>query len=382
MIYFDHAATSPMSESSLNAYRQVAEKYFGNPSSLHDSGSEAERALESARKTLGKHLGVEAKGLHFTGSGSEANFLAIVSLAKAHTRRGRHIITTPIEHSSVRNTFKWLEKDGFEVSYLPVNSEGQVTPEALRQTLRDDTILASIQHVNSEIGTVQDLQSLGKILRDREVLFHSDMVQSFGKIPSDLPGWGIDSATITAHKIQGPKGIGVAYIDNSVNRKPLIPESTQERGFRPGTVDVPAAVAFAVAADEIMKKRDGQLERVTALRDRLVGLVRTKLDSLAEVVGNPELNSPFITGISLKEMEGQHAMLECNRFGLAISTGSACQVNEQNPSRTMLAIGKTDEQAQRLIRISLSDLNQPDEIDEAVEILHKVAVKHRDVVTL
>ncbi|MEX0769305.1 MAG: IscS subfamily cysteine desulfurase [Balneolaceae bacterium] len=382
MIYFDHAATSPMSESSLKAYCQVAEKYFGNPSSLHDSGSEAERALESARKTIAKHLGVQAKGLHFTGSGSEANFLVIVSLANAHTRRGRHIVTTPIEHSSVRNTFKWLEKDGFEVSYLPVNSEGQVTPEALRQTLRDDTILASIQHVNSEIGTVQDLRSLGEILRDREVLFHSDMVQSFGKIPSDLPGWGIDSATITAHKIQGPKGIGVAYIDNSINRKPLIPEATQERGFRPGTVDVPAAVAFAVAADEIMKKRDGQLERVTALRDQLVGLVRTKLDSLAEVEGNPELNSPFITGISLKEMEGQHAMLECNRFGLAISTGSACQVNEQNPSKTMLAIGKTDEQAQRLIRISLSDLNQTNEIDEAVDILHKVAVKHRDVVTL
>lgn len=382
MIYFDHAATSPMSESSLNAYRQVAEKYFGNPNSLHDSGSEAERALESARKTLASHLGVQSKGIHFTGSGSEANFLAIVSLANAHVNQGRHIITTPIEHSSVRNTFQWLEKEGFDVTYLPVNQNGQVTPESLLEALRDDTILVSIQHVNSEIGTVQDLKSIGKILNEHDVCFHSDMVQSFGKLPTDPEGWGVHSATITAHKIHGPKGIGVAYIDNSVNRKPFIAGSTQERGFRPGTVDVPAAVAFAVAADEITKKKEEQLERVTTLRNQLVELVRTKLDSFAEIVGDPELNSPFITGIYLKEMEGQHAMLESNRFGLAISTGSACQVNEQNPSRTMIAIGKTDEEAQRLIRLSMSDLNQSQEVAKAVDILHKVAEKHREVITL
>ncbi|MEX2600828.1 MAG: IscS subfamily cysteine desulfurase [Balneolaceae bacterium] len=377
MIYFDNAATTPMSETSLDAYSQAARKYYGNSNSLHDRGSEAENALSGARSLLARLLGVPAKGLLFTGSGSEANFLAIVSLALAHEKRGRHIVTTTMEHSSVRNTMNWLKGEGFEISVAPADPKGLVTPEALEKVLREDTILVSIQHVNSEIGTVQDLKSLGKVLKPREILFHSDLVQGFGKIPVDLEACGLSGVSLSGHKVHGPKGIGAAWIDNRVSWRPFIPGSTQERGFRPGTVDVPAAIAFAVAANERFASREEDRKNVQELWNRVRDLVRESFGGLVTIEGSEEHQSPYIMGMTLSMMEGQHAMLESNRGGLAISTGSACQVNEQNPSATMLAIGKSSEEAQRLIRFSFSHRNTLEEAERSAEILGSIFDRHR-----
>lgn len=377
MIYFDNAATTPMSDASLNAYCQVARDYYGNSNSLHDRGSEAENALSSARSLLARLLGVPAKGLFFTGSGSEANFLALVSLARAHRKRGSHIVTTAMEHSSVRNTMKWLKGEGFEISIVPANRNGLVTPEALAEVLQEDTILASIQHVNSEIGTVQDLMRLGGVLKERGILFHSDLVQGFGKLPIDPAACGLSSVSLSGHKVHGPKGVGAAWIDNRVNWTALVPGSTQERGFRPGTVDVPAAVAFAVAANERFTRREEELKKVQEIWNRVRDLIRELFDGIVRIEGDEKHQSPYIMGLTLAIMEGQHAMLESNRNGLAISTGSACQVNEQNPSATMLAIGKSGEEAQRLIRLSFSHLNTLEEAERSAEILGSVFDHHR-----
>ncbi len=376
MIYLDYAATTPMSQSAINAYCQAAEKFYGNSNSLHDIGSNSKGALDGSRKFIASVLNVSERGLRFTGSGSEANFLALYSIAEANTGNGRHLITTPVEHSSVRNVMTWLEKRGFEVTYLPVNKSGRVEISELRYHLRDDTILVSIQHVNSETGTIQPLREIGEILKDHQAVFHSDMVQSFCKLPVSPGDWGVQSCTVSAHKVHGPKGIGAAFIDPSVSWEPFIPETIHENGFRPGTVDTPAAVAFAAAVKERVQDLSIKHSDAKRLKELLINKLEIHLGDRITPEGDPDHSSPYIAGLRLYGMEGQYAMLECSQQGLAISTGSACQVNEQKPSRTLMAMGRTEEQAMGLIRLSLDTLTTEQEIEKAVDILHDVVQKY------
>jgi len=377
MIYLDYASTSPMSKSALNAYQQAAERYFANASSLHDYGSEAQRALEGARKAIARIAGVPERGLHFTGSGSEASFLALVTLAHSAADSGRHLITTEIEHSSVRNTYDWLAGQGFEVSRIPAGPDGRVDPEHLKSTLRDSTIMVSVQHVNSETGSVQPLAEIGQILEHHQALFHSDLVQGFGKIPISPSDCKLDSFTISAHKLQGPKGIGAAWINPSLTWPSFIPGTVHEHGFRPGTVDVPAAVSFAVAVREAFAAREENQSRTAELRSLLIASLQDRLSGQIIPEGDPHHCSPYILGLRIQGMEGQFAMLECSQRGIAISTGSACQVNEQKPSATLLSMGRSEEEAKQFIRISLGPETTREEVLQAAKTLAEVIEHYR-----
>lgn len=381
MIYLDYAATTPMTDRALEVYEAAARKYYGNASSLHDHGSTARQILDKARQTAANFLNAEQRGIYFTGGGSDANQLAIQSLAKGNRSKGNHLITTRAEHSSVRNTFKLLKEQGFEIDYAPVDQQGRVMIDELEKLIRGDTILASFHHGNSEIGTIQDLEAIGNLLKDYHVLFHSDCVQTFGKIPIDVKAFGLDSLSISAHKIYGPKGVGAAYVNPSVSWKSVIPGTTHEKGFRTGTVDVPAVAAFMAAAQDIMEGCEEELEREEKLRRQLLESLLDKEFEM-ELEGDPVHRLPNIIGIRIHGMEGQYAMIECNRHGLAISTGSACSVGSEKPAASMIALGRQEQEAREFIRISLGKQTTETDITKTVEIIKKVLTQHFSMVKL
>ncbi|MFU8812646.1 MAG: IscS subfamily cysteine desulfurase [Balneolaceae bacterium] len=382
MIYLDHAATTPMSRKAIATYRHVAELYYGNASSLHEAGTEASRILEGSRAAIASILGVSEKGLYITGSGSEASFLILASVAKQRKPQGRHVIISAVEHSSVLNAGQWLAEQGFEVTELGVNEHGLITKEALERALRPDTILCSIQHANSETGVMQDLETLGALLSERSVFFHSDCVQTFCKVPVQPDLWKLDALTVSAHKIGGPKGVGAAWIRPSKQWTPFIPGTTHERRFRPGTVDVPAAAAFAAAAKERFSDLDANAAQCSSLAGVFSLELKEQLGEQVVVVGEKSPRLPHIFGLKLPAMEGQYAMLECSQRGVGMSTGSACRVNEQQPSPTMLALGYSEQDAMQFVRLSLDADNTEEEIRKAVKILAGVIEKHSNMITL
>ena len=379
MIYLDYAATTPMSEEALAVYTEVARKYPGNASSIHDSGSSAQKVVDAARNTIANLLNAKPRGLFFTGSGSEANSLAIQSLVLGNQKKGNHIITTGAEHSCVRHTMDLLEKQGFDVSEVQLHDDATVDMDHLKELITDETILLSVHHGNSEVGIIQDLQAIGKLAKEHDVLFHSDCVQTFGKISVDVEEINLDSLSISGHKIYGPKGVGAAYISPNARWKPTLQGTTQEKGFRPGTVDTPAVAAFATAAKEIMKDREEEFAREQEVKKYLIN----KINNLAfdiSIEGNMEAGLPNIVGLLIHGMEGQYAMLECNRHGLAISTGSACSVGTEKRSATMAALNRTEQEALEFIRLSIGKDTTKKEIDRSVEILERVLTQHFNMV--
>lgn len=374
----DYAATTPMSEKALQVYGQVATTYYGNTSSLHDIGSTAQTILEESRKTLAEFISGEAKGIYFTSGGSESNYFAIHSLLKGNNKKGKHIISTKLEHSSIGNTLEDLKDSGYDLTYVPVDKDGRVDLTALSRAIRPDTVLATIHHGNSEIGTIQNITAIGEILNKHDILFHSDCVQTFGKIEIDVKKAKLDSISVSSHKIFGPKGVGACYINPARSWKPVIPNTTHESGFRPGTVNVPGIAAFISAAEEIFPIMNSEQERFAKLREELVNGIKGKAWEIAEI--GPSTNRlEHIIGITVKGIEGQYIMLECNRYGVAISTGSACSVGLQKPSKTLLAIGKSKEEAKQFIRISLGKLTTEAEIQETIAIFQRFLKKHFNV---
>ena len=341
MIYLDYAATTPISEKALQAYAEASKHFYGNSSSLHDIGSDAADLLELCREKLSGWLNCDRKGIYFTSGGTESNILAITSLIDARKHLGNHLITTECEHSSVYNLFKKLEKSGFKVTYVPVKKDGMIDLHALKNAVKDTTILASIQHVNSETGVIQPIRKIARILHKNNVLYHCDMVQSFGKIPVNIEELQIDSVSVSGHKVYGPKGVGAVYINPKIKWQPQLPGTTHEQGFRPGTVNVPGICSFTVAADEALEHMETEQQRIKALREELVS--RLKKNPRITIEECKESQLPNILGLRIEGMEGQYAMLECNRSGLAISTGSACAIGMQEPSRTIMAMGRTKE---------------------------------------
>ncbi|MDR8393674.1 IscS subfamily cysteine desulfurase [Aliifodinibius sp. S!AR15-10] len=380
MIYLDYAATTPMSDHALEVYGEVARKHFGNASSLHDYGSTAQQILEQARQTIGNIINAESRGIYFTAGGSDANELVIQSLVKGNSSGSGHLLTTRGEHSSVRNVFTMLKEQGYEVEYIPVDQKGRVKLDALENMIRGDTILASVHHGNSEIGTIQDLRTIGELLNKHEILFHSDCVQTFGKIPVDVKKAGLDAISISAHKIYGPKGVGAAYINPSLSWKSVIPGTTQEKGFASGTVNVPGVGAFMAAANDIVKIREEELQRERELRNQFIKLMADSEFDVA-IEGDSE-GLPNIIGLRVHGMEGQYAMIECNRHGLAISTGSACSVGSEKPASSMVALGRDEQEVREFIRVSLGKETTKQEIQEAVKILKKVLTKHFSMIKL
>jgi len=369
MIYLDYAATTPMSAEALQTYTKAATQYFGNEQSLHDIGGTASSLLQVCRKTFAEMIGGKEQGVFFTSGGSESNYLAIQSLLNA--RSGKHIITTPMEHASIRSYFQSLASQGYTITEIPVDKGGLIRLVDVEAAITEDTVLASIQHGNSEIGTVQNIAEIGLLLKKHNVLFHTDCVQTFGKLPIHAFEMGIDSLSVSAHKIYGPKGVGACYINPQVRWKQIFPGTSHEKGFRPGTVNVPGIAAFLTAAENILKNHMEENLRFKALRTYFLEQLRT-IPLEIEVEGHSTSCLPHIIGVTIKGIEGQYTMLECNRRGIAISTGSACQVGKQEPSKTMLAIGKTYEEAKQYVRFSFGQQTTKDQIDTTIHALHTI----------
>lgn len=378
MIYLDHAATTPISNNAMEVYVNVAKHYFGNASSMHDEGSAAKQILEASAKTVANTLNARPKDVFFTSGASESSFLAIYALLNSRKEKGGHVITTPIEHSSIRNIFLKLEQEGYEVTRLSVNKFGEIDFEELKKAVRKDTILASIQHVNSEIGTIQDLKKIGAFLHTQGILLHSDCVQSYGRIPVDVKALNVDAISISGHKIYGPKGVGAVWMNPKVSWKPFFPDSENQRKLKPGTADTPAIAAFATAAKEMNANRAEEQKRIGQFREKLWKEIQ-KMDFEVEVIEHPE-GVPNILGLRFPGMEGQFLMLECNQAGLAISTGSACQVGSDQPNKTMTAIGKNAQEAREFVRLSFGKMNTEEQIPQIIEKMNGILKRHFDKV--
>ncbi|OON43887.1 cysteine desulfurase, partial [Klebsiella pneumoniae] len=350
----------------LQTYTKAASQYIGNEQSLHDIGGTASSLLQVCRKTFADMIGGKEQGVFFTSGGSESNYLAIQSLLNAQNKK--HIITTPMEHASIRSYFQSLKSQGYTITEIPVDKSGLIRLVDLETAI---TALASIQHGNSEIGTVQNIAEIGALLKKYNVLFHSDCVQTFGKLPIHVFEMGIDSLSVSAHKIYGPKGVGACYINPQVRWTQVFPETSHEKGFRPGTVNVPGIASFLTAAENILKNQQEESLRFKELRSYFLEQIQT-LPLEIEVEGHSTSCLPHIIGVTIKGIEGQYTMLECNRRGIAISTGSACQVGKQGPSKTMLAIGKTYEEAKQYVRFSFGQQTTKDQIDTTIHALHTI----------
>ncbi|WP_261129925.1 IscS subfamily cysteine desulfurase [Bacillus sp. Marseille-Q3570] len=377
MIYMDHAATTPMSEAALRVYCDVSTRFYGNSSSLHDVGSDAQFLLEECRNQLANYFNGSPEGIYFTSGGSESNHLAIVSMARANATKGNHLITTETEHASVANTFALLENEGFRITKIPVDPTGLVDVAEIREALTENTILASIGHANSEIGTIQPLKEIGQLLKSNGVLFHSDCVQTFGKVPFDIKTIGLDSLSVSSHKVYGPKGVGACYIAPGVLWRPSIPGSTHEKGFRAGTVNVPGNAAFVAALEEIISEMSGYEGHYRMLREKFVDFAKS--DDRITIEGHPNTHLPSIIGFRIKGIEGQYLMLELNRKGFAVSTGSACSVGKQSPSKTMLAIGRNPDEARELVRVSFGKETTEQDVEALVAALEGIVTSMKTV---
>ncbi len=375
MIYLDYAATTPISDKAIEVYTTVARQYFGNASSLHDVGSSALQIKEASARTIAQTLNAEAKDIHFTSGATESNYLAIRALLDELPESRNHIITTSIEHSSIIDVFRKLEEEGYEVTWLPVDEEGTVSIEVIEQALRTETALVSIQHVNSEIGVIQPIKELGAVLKKQGILFHSDMVQSYGKLPLDINTLNVDALSISAHKIYGPKGIGAIWISPNVPWRPYFHDPEERPKIKKGTDNVPGMAAFATAAKESLSLMDEEFSRLSKLREMFLnGLSALDYDCIVE--GSSTEVSPYIAGIRFPGMEGQFLMLECNQSGLAISTGSACQVGSEKPNRTMKGIGRTDEEAREFVRFSFGKNVKEEQLGEIIAKIDTILTRH------
>ncbi|KUP06949.1 hypothetical protein Q73_10145 [Bacillus coahuilensis m2-6] len=354
MIYLDYAATTPMSERALTAYTDTATTYYGNPSSLHDAGTSAHTIVELCRKKLAASLGVK-EGIYFTSGGTESNQLGITTLALAQKEKGRHIITSRGEHASVHSALSYLVHDhGFEVTELKFTSEGEVDLEELAHHLRDDTVLVSFQHINSENGVIQPIQHIAEMIKGRDILFHSDFVQSFGKIRLDEVIEHVDAVSISSHKLYGPKGVGLLYIRPSVPVSPLFPVVTQEKGMRGGTINTPGISSFTVAAMDHVESLHS--EHYWSLRTIFIHALQEQ--NVPCTLYEHSLKSkqlPQVVGLRIHGVQGQWMMLELNKRGFAISTGSACHVGLLDKPALIYAMDGTDQEGKEFIRISFGE---------------------------
>lgn len=375
MIYLDYAATTPLSKKAGEVFTHVASQYFGNASSLHDVGSSAKQIFEASAKAIAQVINANGKDVYFTSGASEANFLAIQALLDGCKKKGKHLITTKIEHASVKDVFEKLESQGFEVTWLGTNERGEILLEELKSSVREDTILVSIQHANSEIGTIQNLKEMGAFLKEEDILLHTDAVQTFGKIAIDVAGLNIDALSVSAHKIYGPKGIGAVWLNPDAEWIPFFEDHSQTKKLKTGTDNVPGAASFATATKEIVAGMAAETQRLKELRTSFLSQLN-QLEHSVVVEGESPNQLPNIIGLRYPGMEGQFLMLECNQAGLAISTGSACQVGSEEPNRTMKALGRSDEEAREFVRISFGQFVKEDHLKEIIDKIDTILTRH------
>lgn len=368
MIYADNAATTPVSPAARAAMIDAMDKLWGNPSSLYTFGQLAEEALSDARARVAGCLGAEPGEIIFTSGGSEADNQALRSAAAFGAKKGkRHIISTAFEHHAILHTLDALRTEGFEVTLLPVHSDGLVRPEELAAALRPDTALVSVMFANNEIGTIQPIAEIGAVCRQAGVLFHTDAVQAAGHLPIDVEAMQVDLLSLSAHKFHGPKGVGVLYARRSIPLATLIHGGAQERGKRGGTEDIPGICGAAAAFDEACATIEQNAAYLTPLRDRLIaGLTAIPHTALN---GDSARRLPGNVNVCFEGIEGESLLLLLDEKGIAASSGSACTSGSLDPSHVLLALGRPHEVAHGSLRLSLSHENRPEEIDYILEVL-------------
>jgi cysteine desulfurase len=369
VIYLDYNATTPLAPEALEAMQPFLARHYGNPSSIHAAGRVARAAIDEARDRLAALLGAKPHELIFTGGGTESDNLAIIGLARRNADRGRHIITAATEHHAVLHAFQFLEREGFRVTVLPVDRAGMVDVEALRAAIGDDTTLVSIMSANNETGTLQPLAEIARVCRERGVLFHSDMVQSFGKTP--VRAADADAISLAAHKFYGPKGAGLLVLRAGVSIDSIQFGGAHENQRRPGTENVAAIAGMAVAADLVVRNLDAEQEREARLRDRLWEGIRAVAPE-AVLNGHPEHRLANTLNVSFPGCDGESLLINLDLEGVCASSGSACMVGSIVPSHVLVAMGVSHDLAGSTVRFSLGKWTTEVEIDETIRAVERI----------
>ena len=365
-IYFDHAATTPLCEESLNKMMPYFTKVFGNPNSQHVFGRESVKAVDEARDTIAKIINAKPNEVYFTSGGTEADNWAMRGVAHAHSDKGKHLIISPIEHAAMLATAKSLEKEGFTVSFMKVDSDGVVDLEHLKSIIRDDTIFIGCMMANNEVGTIEPIKQIAEIAKERGIITFTDAVQTAGVLKTDVKELGVDLMSMSSHKIYGPKGVGALYIRNGVKVSSIITGGHQERMKRGGTTNVPAIVGFAEAFKIADRDREKNFEYVTMLRERFIEGV-LKSVPFVKLNGSRYNRLPANADFSFEFIEGESILFSLDLDGIAVSSGSACSSGSLEPSHVLLALGLPEELAHGSIRFSFGKHNTVEEIDYAVE---------------
>lgn len=370
MIYLDNSATTPLNEEVLKEMEPYFCEYFGNPSTLYSLGQKSKEALEEARKRVADAINAKPEEIIFTSGGSESDNLAIKGIAFKNQDKGKHIITSEIEHPAVKETLVFLESIGFEVTYLPVYGDGIIKIEDLKKAIRDDTILITVMHANNEIGTIQPIAEIGKIAKEKGIIFHTDAVQTFGKIPVDVEELGVDLLSLSSHKIYGPKGVGALYIRKNTRLVPQIHGGGQERGLRSGTENIPGIVGFGKAAEMASENQKKDYDYLIQIRDGIIDKVLEEIPA-SYLNGDKEKRLPNIINFRFSAIEGESLILLLDAKGINSSTGSACSSKNLKASPILKALGLEDVDVHGSLRLSLGLENSIEDVDVVVEAIRE-----------
>lgn len=375
-VYLDNAATTKVRPEVVEAMLPYFTEIYGNASAVYDFGQKCKQAMEDARETIAASIGTKAANTYFTAGGSESDNWALKGVAEAYGDKGKHIITTKIEHHAILHTCAYLEQQGYEVTYLDVDADGLVSPEALRQAIRPDTILISVMFANNEIGTIEPIAELGEIAHEHGIIFHTDAVQAYTQVPIDVEKMHIDLLSASGHKLNGPKGIGFLYIRQGLKVKSFIHGGAQERKRRAGTENVPGIVGLGKAVEIAMETMEERTAKESALRDYLIARIEEEIP-FAKLNGHRVKRLPNNVNFCFRFIEGESMLIMLDMAGICGSSGSACTSGSLDPSHVLLAIGLPHEIAHGSLRLTLGDENTKEQVDYVVDHLKEIVAKLR-----
>lgn len=378
MIYLDNAATTKVADSVVDAMLPYFKEYYGNASSIYQLGAKSKEALDESREYIAGTLGAKTNEIYFTAGGSESDNWAIKATADAYARKGKHIITSAIEHHAVLHTCEYLEKHGYEVTYVGVDENGVIKLDELKAAIRPDTILISVMFANNEIGTIQPIKEIGEIAKEHDILFHTDAVQAYAQVPINVDEMHIDMLSASGHKLNGPKGIGFLYIRKGIKIRSFVHGGQQERGRRAGTENIPGIVGLAAAAKRSFSMLEGKMQKEIELRDYLISRIEAEIP-YCRLNGDRKKRLPNNVNFSFQFIEGESMLILLDSKGIAASSGSACTSGSLDPSHVLLAIGLPHEIAHGSLRLTLSEKNTKEEMDYVVEQLTAILERLRSM---
>lgn len=378
IIYLDNAATTKTAPEVVKAMLPYFSEHYGNPSSIYSLGTESKKAVSGVRESIAKSLGAATNEIYFTAGGSEADNWAIKATAEAYAQKGKHIITSAIEHHAVLHTCEYLEKRGFEVTYVGVDENGILKLDELEKAIRPDTILISVMFANNEIGTIQPIKEIGRIAKEHGVLFHTDAVQVYGQLPINVDEYQIDMLSASAHKLNGPKGIGFLYIRKGLKTRSFIHGGAQERSRRAGTENVPGIVGLGAASERAFARMEEKTKKEIELRDYLIRRIEEEVP-YCRLNGDRTRRLPNNVNFSFRFVEGESLLIMLDMRGICASSGSACTSGSLDPSHVLLAIGLPHEIAHGSLRLTLSEENTKEELDTTVEAIKEIVARLRDM---